>query len=485
MRELKIYNVRMGFATNSSSSHSIIFIKGGARDNDVSDHEFGWEYFTAASSETKRWWLAAQAYIALSQFTPGEVAADILRDMYDLPDISFEKHSYTNDGSGHINASVDHQSVLTFPRNWLENDVHRQFLAQFSDFILQDGVAILGGNDNDDHIHPLYNAEQEMPTSFFGGEGRGNLVARWDSQYAFWTLFNRRSGGKMRLAFDDITLQRKVTRAETPELVDIKITDYCTAGCAFCYQDSTPEGVHGNTAYIKRVLDTLSELQVFEAALGGGETTQHPDFVEILQYARDKHIVPNFTTKRLDWLRNKALRTRVLELCGAFAYSATSEKDVKNLIRQLAQSDCPASKAMVQCVMGVVQLDELARILHTCAEANIRVTLLGYKTAGRGKSVMPSLYKDWFTVVERVAEKDTYLQIGIDTALAEQFDAQLKARGVDTRFYHVLEGAFSAYVDAVKGSMGPSSYGPREELLPLPDPQDFVAKYRAFVLPEA
>jgi hypothetical protein len=402
--------------------------------------------------------------------------------MYNLPALSFEKYAFSSDGSGSINTSVDHQSVLTLPKNWAEDDVHREFLTQFSAFILQDGVVILGGNDNDDHEHPLHTGNPEMPTRMFDGEGRGDLIARWDAEYQFWTLFNRKTGGKMRMSFDDITLHRKVTRAAVPELVDVKITDYCTAGCKFCYQDSTPEGVHGDLGYIKQVLDVLAQLEVFEVALGGGETTQHPHFVEILRHARARHIIPNFTTKRLDWLRSKAMRNDVLELCGAFAYSATTEKDVKNLLRQLAQTDAPAGKATVQCVMGVVPLDELQRILTICADAQVRVTLLGYKTAGRGKSVMPSLYKDWLNIAEGVAAKYPYLQLGIDTALAEQFDTELKARGVDTRFYHVHEGAFSAYVDAVKGAMGPSSYGPREELVPLPNALDFATNYRGFQL---
>lgn len=57
-------NVRLGFATNSSSSHAIIMLPEGVQvEFDVSDgFEFGWGDFTLASPETKREYVFAQLY---------------------------------------------------------------------------------------------------------------------------------------------------------------------------------------------------------------------------------------------------------------------------------------------------------------------------------------------------------------------------------------------------------------------------------------
>jgi hypothetical protein len=48
---MKIHNVRMGFATNSSSTHSIIFMpnKFGIVD-ELADEDFGWQYFFSCRS---------------------------------------------------------------------------------------------------------------------------------------------------------------------------------------------------------------------------------------------------------------------------------------------------------------------------------------------------------------------------------------------------------------------------------------------------
>ena len=46
---MRIHNVRLGFATNSSSTHSLIFLPK-AQDN-YNEGGFGWDNFTLASKE--------------------------------------------------------------------------------------------------------------------------------------------------------------------------------------------------------------------------------------------------------------------------------------------------------------------------------------------------------------------------------------------------------------------------------------------------
>ena len=54
MKTIEIYNVRFGIATNSSSSHSMVFVDTPVSDNYI-DESFGWEYFTLASKDTKNY----------------------------------------------------------------------------------------------------------------------------------------------------------------------------------------------------------------------------------------------------------------------------------------------------------------------------------------------------------------------------------------------------------------------------------------------
>ena len=57
---MKIHNIRMGYATNSSSSHSIIVMAHPPADEAPEDDEFGWSNFTLSSREARsRTWRAS------------------------------------------------------------------------------------------------------------------------------------------------------------------------------------------------------------------------------------------------------------------------------------------------------------------------------------------------------------------------------------------------------------------------------------------
>jgi hypothetical protein len=62
--DMKLYNARLGFANNSSSSHSLLFLPGTSDDFAEADGrvEFGWGGFTLASPKAKLSYLATAIY---------------------------------------------------------------------------------------------------------------------------------------------------------------------------------------------------------------------------------------------------------------------------------------------------------------------------------------------------------------------------------------------------------------------------------------
>lgn len=84
-------------------------------------------------------------------------------------------------------------------------------------------------------------------------------------------------------------------RSPSPELIDIQITNKCGFGCEYCYQNSLPKEPHGRKNLVKRTLQSLDHIP-YQIAIGGGEPTLHPNFLEILQEAKDLGTVPNYTT---------------------------------------------------------------------------------------------------------------------------------------------------------------------------------------------
>ena len=78
-----------------------------------------------------------------------------------------------------------------------------------------------------------------------------------------------------------------------PENADIKITDYCDAGCAYCHENSTIKGVHGDLRRIEKTLDSLHAGT--EMAVGGGNALAHPDLIWFLEKLKSRGVLANIT----------------------------------------------------------------------------------------------------------------------------------------------------------------------------------------------
>jgi uncharacterized radical SAM superfamily Fe-S cluster-containing enzyme len=82
-------------------------------------------------------------------------------------------------------------------------------------------------------------------------------------------------------------------------LTVIEVTDRCNLTCPTCYAGSSPSyGRHRTLEEVKKMLDTivLNEKEPDVVQISGGEPTIHPDFFEILDYAKSlpiKHLMLN------------------------------------------------------------------------------------------------------------------------------------------------------------------------------------------------
>ncbi len=82
-------------------------------------------------------------------------------------------------------------------------------------------------------------------------------------------------------------------------LTIIEITDRCNLTCPTCYANSSPtHGRHRTLNEVKKMLDTIieNEKEPDVIQISGGEPTLHPEFFEILDYAKSlpiKHLMVN------------------------------------------------------------------------------------------------------------------------------------------------------------------------------------------------
>ena len=463
---MKIINVREGFACNSSSTHSIILTNKPVHDDDANG-DFGWNYFTAASAEAKTLWFAITVKHNLThQLGMDEATAKLVVE-----------HVC---GVWPVDGYVDHQSMISLPRSWDGKSIDIEFAKDFMKYLLDPRVAIYGGNDNDDHDSPpsgdrvyyrsILPVDQGPDTT-----GYHQWVSRKDPG-GYWSLFDRVSGNRVRVAFDPAKLAVEAQRAAAPELVDLKITDFCTYDCPTCYQGSTKQGKHAGEYRVYQVLDAMAAAKVFEVAIGGGEPTLHPKFNYIVQHARQKGVVPNFTTRDPKWF----LRHRdIIPHIGGVAVSCDKRDDAEKVVEAIEELTQPERTALrqktsIQHILGIVDQWEVESLFRYCRDNNIRLILLGYKNTHRGASGTPKTPKsgtwgDWLQK-EINRQRDSIIphQLGVDTVLADE----VKDFVPDYRITK-LEGQFSCYIDAVPelpqmfsssfGSNGPLQLNTRED----------------------
>jgi len=103
-----------------------------------------------------------------------------------------------------------------------------------------------------------------------------------------------------------------------PSMIDVGIMGSCPNKCAICYQgDKTePDMTLDN---FKHIIDE-SKYYTNQVALGGrGDPNLHKDFIEIIKYAKENKVAPNYTTSGINLTDEHIAATK--EYCGAVAVS--------------------------------------------------------------------------------------------------------------------------------------------------------------------
>lgn len=464
---MKLHAVRMGFANNSSSSHSIVV--GSILDefNVDPDAQYHRDEFLLKSKDSKRGYLAAQIINGLKGFFGDRVAILIAKELLG------EKIP--------VQGEIDHQSCYDFPYEFGSSPRKPclDFCEEFTKFILNsDNLHIAGGNDETSMEEKIYYGPKEekfacMPTD---GYYRDNLVCRKDGNY--WTLFNRNEGAKIRISFDS---DEPFVCATRPELVDLKITN----NCKFCYQSSTRDGKHGS---VDGIIQSVAAMEVFEIALGGGETTMHPSFPSILKIGNEAGTCMNFTTFDMNWINDREIETAVIMYAKSFALSYGDGGG--NIIKKIKRAglwkrtvDYPGSIS-VQAILELIPDYQVKNLVSLVKDSGLEnLTILGHKSWGRASEDKIDTVKSGQNLSYLInACKEKGMMLAVDTAVVERYKKVLDEESVNQLLRTDRDGNFSMYVDAVNQTIAANSYG--AEPIAIPNEyygfEEIVAKHFPF-----
>ena len=260
-KKIFISSVTEHFQPNSSSTHSFTFKKSNISMQTYHDSKiFGWENFVLADKLSKYKYLYCLYKNRIEfqlRIIPEKFKKIISEHFFAVnPNLEVKKIEGCEEGL------IDHQSRCGYlPLNF-KGEINFEFLEYLLELCDNENFIILGGNDNSEG-HPLIEGCSEKEQNFNNRGFRlvcktsdlpSNSVIRKDTNkdgQEFWTQFETHFGKRTIFYFSED--ERKIEKSEKPMLVDLKITNYCTFGCNFCYQKSKKKGKHAEIDKIKKV----------------------------------------------------------------------------------------------------------------------------------------------------------------------------------------------------------------------------------------
>ena len=240
----------------------------------------------------------------------------------------------------------------------------------------------------------------------------------------------------------------KGTRADFPESIDVKITNWCDAGCHWCHEKSTPKGWHGN---LQETLEILTQLPAgVEIAIGGGHPLSHPGFIDFVRILSSKGIICNVTINEKHFEKELML-----------IQDLVSKGFIKGVGYSYNSKPCTwkYEHLVTHVIIGLTDPKSVGDIV----KVNPKILLLGYKSVGRGilyRNKFPEVVEDniaaWYRLLPFIARE---AHLSFDNLAIEQLKpARIFRRKSDyEKFYMGRDGVYSMYMDAVTLTYSQSS----------------------------
>jgi MoaA/NifB/PqqE/SkfB family radical SAM enzyme len=239
-----------------------------------------------------------------------------------------------------------------------------------------------------------------------------------------------------------------------PEILDLEIsTGACKGRCRFCYKENgQPKAatkhmqLHEFEDLLRRMPQTLTQI-----AFGITDVYANPDFFAIMRHARNKGVIPNYTTHGLDMDDWAADQTA--ELCGAVAVSVVNKEKTYDCIKMLTDRGMTQVNIhfmlSAERVPAAMQLADDIKSDPRLAKLNA-VVFLQYKPKGGNTNhySTPKL-EDFRELINYCDERG--VRYGFDSCTAPMYMRVIEDHPQRERLAQYVEpcesGLFSSYVN--------------------------------------
>lgn len=255
-----------------------------------------------------------------------------------------------------------------------------------------------------------------------------------------------------------------IAKPELPESIDLKITDYCDAGCPWCHEKSTTQGIHADINNVLKVTEGLHEGT--ELAIGGGNPLDFPNLEELLIKLKARGLICNLTVNSVHLEKHEERLYKLMRkyLVYGLGISYTPKFDQyfqKNNPRLIYDGEI-SDRVVIHLIAGIHDYKLLKKYNF------FKFLVLGYKTFGFGvdykNSKIEKGIKKWRYFIGHYLS-DEYAKISFDNLGLEQLKIKnlLTEEDWNSRFMGE-DGTFTMYVDAVKMEYAKTSTGQRNKI---------------------
>lgn len=238
-----------------------------------------------------------------------------------------------------------------------------------------------------------------------------------------------------------------------PSLLDIGIMGHCKHRCPFCYQGHSDEP-NMKLDDFKKIIDQVKH-HTNQVALGGrGDPNHHEDFGAIVEYARRKGVVPNYTTSGID-LTDEHIE--ISKMCGAVAVSDYGQEHTYDAVRRFIDAGI---KTNIHLIFTKASYEKCLNILYgynpwgSVRKVDIEITKLNaiifllFKPAGAGERLgwQPSTFQ--MSVFSKlIFGGKAICKIGMDSCLVNHVIKHVELNELQKMSLDTCEGSrMSAYI---------------------------------------
>lgn len=185
---------------------------------------------------------------------------------------------------------------------------------------------------------------------------------------------------------------------ETPPLVWLELTRRCNLTCAHCYIDGgKARDNEMSSKEFYAVIDELADMGVWAIAITGGEPTLHPEFVDLVKYARSKNLLVGIATNGMfltDEILGALPREGVIisvSLDDLHIGGRNPNSDFRVASRAILKSQELGFHTNIMTNTNRKNIDKLDALVGWARRHGVSVRSVPFSPLGRGKAVAQEL----------------------------------------------------------------------------------------------